>query len=141
MTKAIKVVVACGAAIAQSTMMAVRLKDEFDRRKIPIDIKKCVFSEVKSLVEGFQPDLVFTAGIYQGKDSLGVPCMNGFPIITGIGYDQMIEDVFELVEKLKRENKIMGVIVEVLKFITSMGSTVMMPIFIFIFGLGKPEKH
>lgn len=100
MKRKLKVICACGAAIAQSTMMAVRIEEECKKRGIEVDITKCVFSEVKSRVETIKPDFVFTAGKYADSESLGVPYFDGFPIITGIGYDETIEKFFEEVKKL-----------------------------------------
>ncbi|MFZ7132266.1 MAG: PTS sugar transporter subunit IIB [Eubacteriales bacterium] len=98
MNRKIKLICACGAAIAQSTMMQMRLEDEFKKRNIPVQIEKCIFSEVPGKVDTFKPDFVFGAGNLPYK--IDVPVYNGFPIITGIGLDEMINSFFVEVDKL-----------------------------------------
>jgi PTS system galactitol-specific IIB component len=94
----VKVICSCGAAIAQSTMMQMRLEEEFKKRGIPVQIDKCIFSEVPGKVDSLQPDFVFAAGKLPFK--LDIPVFNGFPIITGIGLENMIDSFFEEVNKL-----------------------------------------
>jgi galactitol PTS system EIIB component len=96
--KKVKILCACGAAIAQSTMMQMRLEDEATKRGIPVQIEKCIFSEIPGKVESFKPDFVFGAGAMPYK--INVPLFNGFPIITGIGLEAMMESFFEEVNKL-----------------------------------------
>lgn len=100
MKRKVRILCACGAAIAQSTMMQVRLDEEFEKRGIGVEIRKCVISEVESQAENFHPDFVFTAGAFN-KNVRGARLFNGFPIITGMGYDQMVEDLFKAVSELK----------------------------------------
>lgn len=101
--KKVKILCACGAAIAQSTMMQMRLEEEFKNRGIPVQIDKCIFSEVPGKVESLKPDFVFGAGSMPYK--INVPLYNGFPIITGIGLEGMIETFFEDVDKLLNQEE------------------------------------
>jgi PTS system galactitol-specific IIB component len=98
----VKIICACAAAIAQSTMMQMRLQDEFEKRDIPVQIEKCIFAEIPGKVESFKPNFVFGAGDVPYE--LDVPVYNGFPIITGIGMEAMFESFFEDVQKLLESN-------------------------------------
>lgn len=101
MKRKIKILCACGAAIAQSTMMQVRLDEEFEKRGVEVEIRKCVISDIEPQAENFHPDFVFTAGSFN-KDVKGAKLFNGFPIITGMGYEQMIDELFKAVDKLEK---------------------------------------
>jgi len=97
MKRPVKIIVACGASIAQSTMMQMQLSDEFARRKVPVNILKCTFSELPGKIASFEPDVVFTAGKVPFKIPDGLPAFDGLNIITGFGRQEMLDSLFELI--------------------------------------------
>ena len=64
MTKKKRILVACGTAIATSTVVARKIEEELEKRGIKADITQCKASEVPSHVEGH--DLVVTTTLVSG---------------------------------------------------------------------------
>ena len=46
----IKIVVACGAAIAQSSMLQMMISSYLDKKKVNYEIQKCTFYELQNKV-------------------------------------------------------------------------------------------
>ena len=94
----IRIVVACGAAIAQSTMLKMQLKDAFEERNVPLDINHCTLNEIKGKVDSFDPDFIITTAEcpYDVPDHCHP--MIGLPLFTGIGKEEFLDELFEIVE-------------------------------------------
>lgn len=94
----IRMIVACGAGIAQSSMLKMQLKEAFEDKKIPLDINHCTLNEIQGKVQSFNPDFIVTTS----------PCpyivpdhchpIVGLAIFTGFGKEEVLEDIFNLVE-------------------------------------------
>lgn len=98
----IRIIVACGASIAQSTMLQMMISGFLDRKKIPYNINKCTFAELQSKVKSFNPDFVYTAGNPPFKMPEGLPAFNGLNIITGVGRDKMLDELYSMIEGLEK---------------------------------------
>ncbi len=86
-----RILVACGTAIATSTVVARKIEEELDKRNIPVQITQCKASEVKSKVEGH--DLVVTTTFV--SDTGDVPVIRTVSFLTGVGIEQDIEKIVE----------------------------------------------
>ena len=53
----VKIVVACGAAIAQSSMLQMMISSYLDKKKVNYEIQKCTFYELQNKVKSWDPDL------------------------------------------------------------------------------------
>lgn len=51
----IKIVVACGAAIAQSSMLQMMISSYLDKKKVNYEIQKCTFYELQNKVNSWNP--------------------------------------------------------------------------------------
>ena len=92
MTKVKKrILVACGTAIATSTVVARKIEEEMDKRDIPVQTTQCKASEVKSKVEGH--DLVVTTTFV--SDTGDVPVIRTVSFLTGVGIEQDIEKIVQ----------------------------------------------
>ncbi len=89
-----RILVACGTAIATSTVVAKGIEEALKERGIKITTRQCKASEVKSLVS--DADLVVTTTPV--PSDLGVPVIQTLAFLTGIGREAVIE---EIIEKLK----------------------------------------
>lgn len=89
MTRKKRILVACGTAIATSTVVARKIEEELEKRNIKVDITQCKASEVPSHVEGH--DLVVTTTFVSGTGS--VPVIHTVSFLTGIGVEQDIEKI------------------------------------------------
>lgn len=89
MTKKKRILVACGTAIATSTVVARKIEEELEKRGMKADITQCKASEVPSHVEGH--DLVVTTTFVSGTGS--VPVIQTISFLTGIGIEKDIEKI------------------------------------------------
>lgn len=91
-----KIIVACGGAVATSTVVADRIKELCKRENIDVEIVQCRVSEIGSKVDG--ADLIVTTA--RVKRDYGVPLENGMAFISGVG----IEDAErKILNHLKKE--------------------------------------
>ncbi len=89
-----RILVACGTAIASSTIVAKGLEEELEKRGISVTIRKCKASEVPSLAQDF--DLIVTTTPVATDH--GKPVIQTLAFLTGIGKQTVVE---QIVEKLK----------------------------------------
>lgn len=84
-----RILVACGTAIATSTVVAKAVEQALKERGIDVITKQCRASEVASLVKGM--DLVLTTTPLPGN--LGVPVIQTLAFLTGIGKEAAIQQI------------------------------------------------
>lgn len=86
-----RVLVACGTGMATSTAAAESLRESLEERGMKVEISQCKVSEIKSQVDSFEPHaIVSTAKI---SDDFGVPVFSGQPFLTGVGEDEVVDDI------------------------------------------------
>ena len=86
-----RVLVACGTAIATSTVVARKIEEELSKRGIEVETEQCKASEVPSKVEGY--DLVVTTTYVTGTGN--VPVLHSVSFLTGIGVEQDIDKIVD----------------------------------------------
>jgi len=84
-----RILVACGTAIATSTVVARAIEEALEARGIRVTTRQCKATEVVSLVQGM--DLVVTTTPVPGN--LGVPVIQTLAFLTGIGKEAVIEQI------------------------------------------------
>ncbi|GAB4493126.1 MAG: PTS sugar transporter subunit IIB [Anaerolineales bacterium] len=84
-----RILVACGTAIATSTVVAKAIEDAMHERGIEVITRQCKASEVPSLVQGM--DLVVTTTPV--PTNLGVPVIQTLAFLTGIGKEAVIDQI------------------------------------------------
>ena len=89
-----RILVACGTAIATSTVVAKALEEALEKRSIQATIRQCKASEVPSLAQDV--DLIVTTTPVATDH--GKPVIQTLAFLTGIGKEAVIE---QIVEKLK----------------------------------------
>ncbi|GAB4471335.1 MAG: PTS sugar transporter subunit IIB [Anaerolineae bacterium] len=85
------VLVACGTAIATSTVVAVAIKEACKAAGINVVTRQCKAAEVPTLAK--EADLIVTTTPVS-KD-LGVPVIQGLAFLTGIGKDDVLKQIVE----------------------------------------------
>ena len=97
----IKIVVACGAAIAQSSMLQMMISSYLDKKKVNYEIQKCTFYELQNKVNSWNPDFVYTVGQppFQMREGLH---HDGMSIFTGVGRDKTL---YDMIQKLEQQAK------------------------------------
>lgn len=91
MPKVKRILVACGTAIATSTVVAKAIEDSLAERGIQVVTKQCKASEVTSMLEGV--DLIVTTTPM--AENLGVPIIRTLAFLTGVGREEAIEQIIE----------------------------------------------
>jgi PTS system galactitol-specific IIB component len=84
-----RILVACGTAIATSTVVARKIEEELAKRGIQVDTTQCKASEVRSKVDGH--DLVVTTTFVDSLDE--VPVVHTVSFLTGVGIEKDIETI------------------------------------------------
>jgi PTS system galactitol-specific IIB component len=87
-----KILVACGTAIATSTVVAKKLEEKLKARGIAVTIDQCKASEVGSKCATY--DLIVTTT--EVDDTRGKPCVRTLSFLTGVGIDADVEKIAKL---------------------------------------------
>ncbi|RLG48116.1 MAG: PTS lactose transporter subunit IIB [Thermoproteota archaeon] len=98
----VRILVACGTAIATATLVATKIEERFRKMNIPVSVARCKAFEVAGKVEVFKPDVIVANTPVSERDAKGIPIINGFPFITGIGEDEAVEQILKAIG-LKQE--------------------------------------
>ena len=89
-----KVIVACGGAVATSTVAANAVVDLAKENGIDVEISQVSISEIAS---NLPADLIVTTS--KVKRDFGVPLITGMPFISGIGVDKTKAKILEVLKK------------------------------------------
>lgn len=79
-----KILVACGGAVATSTVAADRVRDLCRANHIDADVQQCRISELGSRAD--QADLIVTTA--KVSRDYGTPVIHGIAFVSGINIDQ-----------------------------------------------------
>lgn len=93
--KTYKIVVACGTAIATSTHVAMKIREVLEDRGLSIHTIQCRVAEVPSLA----PDAYLVVSTAQVPFDINVPIVDGIPFLTGIGEEEVIDQIEKLLRK------------------------------------------
>lgn len=92
--KIYKIVVACGTAIATSTHVAIKVSELLEQRGLKIHTIQCRVPEVPSLA----PDADLVIATAQVPYEIDIPIVDGIPFLTGIGEEEVIDKIEELLK-------------------------------------------
>ena len=84
-----RILVACGTAIATSTVVAKGIEEAMAERGIKVITRQCKAAEVKGLAK--DADLIVTTTPVP-KD-LGVPVIQTLAFLTGIGKEEVLDQI------------------------------------------------
>jgi PTS system galactitol-specific IIB component len=90
------IVVACGTAIATSTHVAIKIKEQLAERGLKITTTQCRVTEVPSYSDGSHL-VVSTAQI---PYDINVPVVNGIAFLTGIGEKEVLDKIEEILRSV-----------------------------------------
>jgi PTS system galactitol-specific IIB component len=77
--------------MATSTAAAESLREALEEQGISPEIAQCKVSELRSQVDSFEPHVIVTTA--KVGDDFGVPVFSGQPFLTGIGEDEVVEEI------------------------------------------------
>ena len=87
-----KILVACGTAVATSTVVAKKLEEALAARGIAVKIDQCKASEVSAKAAAY--DLVVSTT--EVDDARGKPLVRTLSFLTGIGIDKDVDKIAKL---------------------------------------------
>lgn len=89
------VIVSCGTAIATSTVVAKAIEEACKQEGIPVNVKQCKATEIPLFLDG--ADLIVTTS--QLRSDPGIPVIQGLPFLTGIGRDQALAEIIDVLRE------------------------------------------
>ncbi len=95
MNRAAVILVMCGSSIATSTLAAVKIENEAQRRNISVVVKKGKVSDADLLINSMKPDVVVATAVLSPRED--IPVFNGVPLLTGIGQKELYDQIFEII--------------------------------------------
>lgn len=92
-----KILVACGTAIATSTVVAKKIEKVCKENGIDCKTVQCKASEAVSKARTLKPDVI--VGTCQIPGDPGVPVINGRSFLTGLKLQDTIDEIMEVLKK------------------------------------------
>lgn len=88
-----KIIVACGAGVATSTIAIQKIKAGLEKRGLldKVQITQSTVVELAKQAKNF--DLIVTTAMT--SEDYGVPLIKGLPFITGIGVEKVIDEIVQ----------------------------------------------
>lgn len=90
-----KVIVACGGAVATSTMAAEEIKELCDENNIALDLVQCRVNEIETYMDG--ADLICTTARVDRQFG-EIPVVHGIPFISGVGIDVLRDKILTILQ-------------------------------------------
>jgi len=90
-----KVIVACGGAVATSTIAAQRILELCQSHHIPVEICQSRISEIESNL--LDASLIVTTS--RVKRDYGIPLITGTSFISGIGIQKTEDEILKILKK------------------------------------------
>ncbi len=92
-----RVLIACGTSIATATVVAEKVKEIAREAGITVSVAQCKAAEVRGRIATFNPHII-VATTPVPKD-LGIPVFNGVPFLSGIGMEELKQQIVEALRK------------------------------------------
>ena len=88
-----KVIVACGGAVATSTLAAEEIKDLCKENNIELEVVQCRVNEIETYLNGV--DLICTTA--KVDRTFGeIPLVHGMPFVSGVGIDALKQKILTI---------------------------------------------
>ena len=85
-----KIIVACGGAVAKSTLAAEEIKELCKENNIDLDLVQCRINEINTFIDDV--DLICTTA--RMDQTFGnIPIVHGMPFVSGVGIDQLKDKI------------------------------------------------
>lgn len=88
-----RVIVACGGAVATSTIAANRVKELCEENGIDLDLCQCRIAEIAG---NLPADLIVTTS--NCTEDFGVPIVHGMPFISGLGVEDTEAEILSYLQ-------------------------------------------
>lgn len=84
-----RILVACGTAIATSTLVAVLIREEMEKRGIKVETQQCKATEVAS----YARDVDLIVSTTPVPTNLGKPVIQTLAFLTGVGKEEVLDQI------------------------------------------------
>ncbi len=91
-----KIIVACGGAVATSTLAAEEIKELCAEHGIVLDLIQCRVTEIETYMDG--ADLICTTARVDRQFG-NIPVVHGMPFVSGVGIDALKEKILALLQE------------------------------------------
>ena len=91
-----KVIVACGGAVATSTLAAEEIKELCEAHGIQVEIVQCRINEIETFMDGVH--LIYTTAKVD-RTFGDIPLVHGMPFISGVGMETLRETILTLLQE------------------------------------------
>lgn len=92
-----KIFIVCATGIATSTMLKVKIEKFLESKDIEADYKQYRVAELSP--DRVDADVIVSTTSIPDEIAEKAPVLNGLSLITGIGQDQLFEDLFAILNK------------------------------------------
>ncbi|QLK60147.1 PTS galactitol transporter subunit IIB [Enterobacteriaceae bacterium Kacie_13] len=91
-----KVIVACGGAVATSTLAAEEIKELCEAHGIQVELVQCRINEIETFMDGVH--LICTTAKVD-RTFGDIPLVHGMPFISGMGMEKLREEILTLLQE------------------------------------------
>jgi len=91
-----KIIVACGGAVATSTLAAEEIKELCAAHNIKVELVQCRINEIETFMDGAH--LICTTAKVDRQFG-NIPLVHGMPFISGVGMDVLREKILTLLQE------------------------------------------
>lgn len=91
-----KVIVACGGAVATSTLAAQEIQELCDEHQIALELVQCRVNEIDTYLDGV--DLICTTARVD-RTFGDVPVVHGMPFVSGVGIEALRQKTLILLQE------------------------------------------
>lgn len=88
-----KIIVACGGAVATSTMAAEEIKELCEANNIRVELVQCRVNEIETYMDGV--DLICTTAKVD-RTFGDIPVVHGMPFISGVGIEALQQKILTI---------------------------------------------
>ncbi|EOC0590997.1 PTS galactitol transporter subunit IIB [Cronobacter turicensis] len=85
-----KIIVACGGAVATSTMAAEEIKELCEAHHIKVDLVQCRVNEIETYMDGAA--LICTTAKVE-RTFGDIPVVHGMPFVSGVGIEALQQKI------------------------------------------------
>lgn len=95
----VKILVVCGSGVATSMHAAYKLREYFEKEKLPVHIDGAGNNELASRAPSY--DIIVSNTMV--TDKIEKPVFNAVPLLTGIGEKELVAKIIEKAKEILKE--------------------------------------
>ncbi|WP_213818245.1 PTS sugar transporter subunit IIB [Garciella nitratireducens] len=99
MSRTYHVLIVCADGAATSTMALVALREGFEDKGLSVDLSQGRVADIALTVEHGNYDAIISTAGTDLDLPRDIPIFSGIPFLTGIGKEQLLEEIIKTVQK------------------------------------------